>query len=174
MRSYFLFTGAFISLALTAAFVLPAMQTAKWVGSHELDVHVVVLDASELTPVPNARVEVLEGSHSPLEGPQLTFNDFQICEHGKLVTNDSGQLEFRHRFKAAGSSDIFEQSGSVDTGKVWLRVTAEGYCTTYMPVDRQSMRTRNIKEDSPIIVTIPVGKMTPRTLNNDKEKTTDH
>jgi hypothetical protein len=174
VRSYFLFTGALLSLALTAAFGLPALQTARWVGSYDLDVYVVVRDASELTPVANAVVEVLEGPHSPLESQHFTLEDFQLCDHGKLVTDERGHTEFSHRFFAAGSTSPFDNSGYVDTGKVWLRVTAEDYCTTYMPVDRQTIRTRNMKEDSPIYVTIPVGKISPRTLDEDKEKTTDH
>lgn len=158
VRKFFLVAGALVLLLLISTYGWRALNSAKWVGYHEVDVQVVVLDASELTPIPHAIVEVLEGPRSPLETERHSLDEFKISEHGKLITSQQGRTDFSHRFWAAGSSGMFEKTGYVDTGNVWIRVTAEGYRTTYIPLDRQSIRVRDIKDDSPIFVTVPIGK----------------
>jgi len=155
--------GGILVVAAVGLVAFNPPTVVAWVGRHKLDVHVFVVDASSLTPLSNATVEVLHGPYSPLEGPPPNVDrDFEIIESGqsgeRLTTDERGYTTFTHEFFAAGTDGLFTNSGYVDTRRVWLRITAPGYRTTFMPVDGQSARARDIDDESPIFVTIPVGK----------------
>lgn len=147
-----------------AMFVLIRSATViAWVGRRSLDVRVMVLESEQLVPIENAVVEVLDGPHSPLEGPiQSVDTDFSHGQHatapGELTTNERGIAMFSHEFHAAGSDGLFTNSGYISTKNVWVRVTADGYRTTLMPVDGQSIRPRDISDTSPVCVTVPMGR----------------
>jgi hypothetical protein len=123
------------------------------------------VDASTLTPISNARVELLNGPHSPLEGEVLVINrHFEVvplADAAVLKTDDRGHTKFSHRFFAAGKYGLFGQNAYVETQRVWLRVTGEGCVTTYLAIDQQSPGPRDFHNDTPIWVTVPVAKTTP-------------
>ena len=136
--------------------------TTCWVGSHELRVHVSVVDASTLRPISNAKVELLNGPYSPLEGPapvvDRAFEVISLVNGVALTTDDRGHAQFSHRFFAAGSDGLFTKTGYVVTGRVWLRVTCPGHVKTYLAIDQQSANPRDITNDAPIWITVPVAK----------------
>lgn len=155
--------GVFLVVTAIGSFAVNALIVHAWVGSHELEVHVLVVDASTLAPVSAALVEVLNGPHSSIEGlPPDVERDFEKLipprGPGDLKTDGHGTVRLKHKFFAAGQDGLFGNSGYVDTRRVWLRVTVDGYRTTYMPIDGQSTRPRELDDESPIFVTIPVGK----------------
>lgn len=164
VNRYFLRIGILIAVVAAIAFGLPALSKTYWVGSQEIDVVVIVRDASALSGIADARIEVLEGPDS-LELRDPKIEEFEVKNDQRVITDDSGRAEFPYRFSAAGSSSFFHYSGSVETRAVWLRIQGEGYVTTYIPVDRQSLRTRNIDDETPIFVTVPVAKLQPKTEN---------
>jgi len=134
-----------------------------WVGRHKLIVNVVVVDASSLSPVPNAAIEVLEGTDTLFEGGSpIVDGDFKVVDASsdlvRLTTNDDGYATFAHSFFATGRDSPFTESGNVKTSGIWLRITAPGYRPTLVPVDQQSTQSRDIQDESPILVTVPVGK----------------
>lgn len=154
--------GTLFSLGAAVSIAVQSFTIVAWVGSHELDVHVIVVDASTLTPIANARVEPLDGPYSSMEGPTPAVDgEFDVIplENSKpLTTNNRGYTRFSHRFHAAGNDGLFTKSGYVDTRQVWLRVTCPGYVTTHLPIDQQSASPRDIKNTTPIWVTVPVAK----------------
>lgn len=152
-------------LAIFAATLVGLSMFSKlvWVGSQQLEVNVLVLDASTLKPVSAATVEVLRGPASPLEtAPGFTSSDFRRDqpEGGprELATDAQGRVTFAYDFFAAGQESVWGNSGYVNTGITWVRVTTVGYNTTYMPLDRQSLGTRDIDDKQPLHVTVPIGK----------------
>ncbi len=152
-----------VLLMVVAVGMLPLISDVAWSGHRELDVRMIVLDASELTPLPDATIEVLDGPRSSIDGvPPDVGRDFSpvYSPQGttELTTDEDGYVRFTHKFFASGRRGLFVNSGYVDTTGVWLRVTVSGYRTTYMPVDRQSVRPRDIHDESPICVTVPVGR----------------
>lgn len=157
-----IFTGVVFILGAVVSVALQSLIVATWVGSHELHVHVLVVDASTLRPISNAEVEVLNGPYSPLEGPppvvNRAFEIIPLANDMALTTDDRGRTQFSHRFFAAGSDGLFGETGYVVTGRVWLRVTCPGYVETYLAIDQQSTNPRDIKNDTPIWVTVRVGK----------------
>lgn len=157
MKRQFLKAGTLVAIVAAIAFGLPALSKTYWAGHQEMDVVVIVRDASELLRIANANIEVLDGPHS-FENQEIRNEEFKSRDDQIFSTDDTGRAEFRCLFFAAGTESLFQESGYVDTDGVWLRVSAEGYHTTYIPVDRQSIRPRNINDDTPILVTVPVGK----------------
>ena len=141
-----------------------SLTVVAWQGSIKLDVYVVVVDASSLTPVPDATVEVLLGPNSPIEYPPTpnVMNDFEVIElidgTTSLKTDQNGRTTFSNRFRASGTKGLFSDIGSVRTDDLWLRVSAPGYTTTYMPIDQQSYHSRDLHDKRPIHVSVPIGK----------------
>jgi len=153
-----------VPILAATALLFTSIEVHHWVGRKELDVHVLVVDASSLVPVSNATVQILHGPFSPIEG-RLTPNvedDFTVVElegdGNPLTTDEYGRTTFAHKFFAAGSRGSSKDSGYVNTHAVWLRVSAPDYPTTFMPLDGQSSRTRNIDDETPIYATVPIGK----------------
>lgn len=132
--------------------------SAVWVGSSELDVHVTVRDASNLEPIAGAKIELLEGPDATHRVLGLDMDKAFTAMPGSFSTDTDGYCNFDHSFWATGRDNLFYSSGNVDTRRVWLRVTASGYASTYLPIDQQSMQLRDINDKSPIWVTIPIGK----------------
>ena len=151
----------FLAASIVGA-LAPGLTVACWAGRQTLTVYVNVVDASSLTPVPGATIEILHGPPSPVEGlPPNVTRDFEVVPPNTSPvprTDARGQTSFPCEFFAAGQDGLFQHSGYVDTRRVWLRVTAPGYHVTYMPLDRQSARARDIEDKSPLFVTVPVGK----------------
>lgn len=155
--------GVVLALGALGVAGLSPLTVTAWVGTTELDVYVLVIDASTISPIPDAQIEVVDGPDSPIEGPHPDIDkDFEVVElpgdPRQLTTDKRGFTKFTHRFHAAGSDGIFRDSGYVDTGRTWLRVSSPGYVTTILPLDRQSIRPRDIHDESPLFVTVPVGK----------------
>lgn len=150
--------GSVLIFCSLAWVVIRSATVVMWVGSHKLDVHVVVLEASTLQPIPSATIELFDGPHAFEGSIRIESELTLISQPVSLITNDRGQVQFVHAFFAAGSDGLFETSGYVRTNGVWLRVTAPGYATTYLPIDQQSGRGRSITDDSTILVTVPVAK----------------
>lgn len=87
------------------------------------------------------------------------LDEFHETPNEKLTTDKFGRTRFEQDFFAYGSRTLFHTKGRVSVEELWLCVSAEGYCTTYFPVDGQSASTRDIQDKHPICVTIPVGKL---------------
>lgn len=155
--------GGSLMLIAIGYFACQAGTATKWCGRQELDVVVLVVDGSSLARISDARVEVLHGPSSPLEGPHPDVNRaFSVIEVAPsqtyVTTNERGETSFKHEFFAYGSINAFEDIGYVRLAGVWLRVTASGYQSTILPVDGQSVRPRNIRDKTPVVVTVPLGK----------------
>ncbi len=151
----------FLAASIVGA-LAPGLTVACWVGRQTLTVYVTVVDASSLAPMSGATIEILHGPASPVEGlaPNVT-RDFEVVQPNTAPvprTDARGQASFPCEFFAAGQDGMLQNSGYVDTRRVWLRVTASGYHVTYMPLDRQSSRVRDIEDKTPLFVTVPVGK----------------
>lgn len=142
---------------------LRSVTVVAWVGNRYLEVHVLVVDGSSLAPVSGARVQLLSGPGSPIEGsvPNVE-NDFTMIELAGdkkgVITNEQGSAKFRQHFRAGGTDGLFRKSGYVDTRRTWLRVTAPNYQTTLMPMDGQSAYLRDVNDETPLFITVPVGK----------------
>ncbi|MEK6238034.1 MAG: hypothetical protein N2C14_25250, partial [Planctomycetales bacterium] len=156
------YVAIFISVGTVAGLVVCSLSSALWVGSSELEVKAFVIDASTLAPIANAQIQEMDGPSSPLEGHHW------IAEHhmkpsgralpGSQATDQYGRVMFKHRFHATGRINAFEDSGYVQTNNVWLRVTAKGYATTFLPLDRQGARARDLHDLTPLYATVPMGK----------------
>lgn len=158
-----IFLGACIALSGLGFSGFVAGNSATWVGRHELKVYVLVVDSATLEPVAGAEVELLEGPYAPIEGrPPYVDSAFAATViEGRtqpLITDESGRTDFLYSFFAAGTENMLEDSSYVDTRRNWLRVMSPGYATTLMPIDRQSTRPQDIRDDSPVFVTVPLGK----------------
>lgn len=142
--------------------ILYCSTVVAWVGSRKLDVYVRVIDTDTFQPVANARIEVLDGPFSPLEGPVYAelISEFTPATmepgSGALTTDSRGHCKFTHRFFAAGTDGPFRRSGYIDTGRTWLKVTAQGRGSVMLPMDRQSIRPRDINDKNPLFVTVPL------------------
>lgn len=156
-------TQAGVLLIIAGAFVFcfNAASVDLWVGSRKLLVRVYVVEATTLVPIADAKVELLRGPTS-LEGdPRAAFRSFGAIPFADGVdplTNHRGQMEFTHHFYATGRRGLFVNSGHVRPAGVWLRITCPGYVETYLPIDQQSTSGRDIEDDSPITVIVPVAK----------------
>jgi len=113
--------------------------------------------------VQDATIEVLNGPSSPIKGTiQSVDAEFSRSETDnttrQLLTNERGTVRFVHEFRSAGNDGMFKDTGYISTNHVWVRITADGYQTTVMPVDGQSARPRDSSNTSPVFVTVPVGR----------------
>lgn len=151
-------------LVVGVLFVVPSFFPSRisWSGTKRLEVYVRVIDTDTFEPVPNAKVEVLDGPPSPLEGKTFSHLKSEFIPAtlepgvGELVTDSQGWCTFPHRFFASGSEDRFGESGYVDTSGTWLRVSAQGRGAILIPLDRQSIRPRDINDETPLCVTVPL------------------
>lgn len=153
--------GLLCSAALGIAIV--GGQDVVWDGGKDLTVKVLVVDATSLTPIPNATVELWEGPPTVFEAISPRFNtDFRQLEiegiSEPLLTDSDGRTTFSHRFPASGRKSIFGERGRVYTNGRWLRVTAPGRITTLLSLDQQSPVPRDVDDALPLVVKVPVGK----------------
>lgn len=139
-------------------------QTVKWVGGKTLRVEVLAIDTDALAPVAGAKVTVFEGPQSPLEGniSWRKLSDFEPDEESpdtkSATTGDDGRCTVTYRFWAAGSDGPFDHSGYVDTSRAWLRVSSPDRPTALVPLDRQSVRPRDLNDVTPLVVTVVTNK----------------
>lgn len=145
------------------AVAIPVMifPTRHWVGRTERSVQVIVVDGETLQRIPDASLELLRGpSHLHEHVVEDLDQEFTPIADAPadLRTNTRGQVEFEHMFWAYGSQGVFDNGGAFRPNKTWLRVKADGYRATYMPVDGQTARTRDLRDTSPILVTVPLGR----------------
>jgi len=161
-RNVLVLCGLALLIGGGVLFVRNALTAVAWQGSMPLDVYVLVIDTDTFQPVPEARIEVLCGPFSPLEGvvsPYLmdTFTPAPMePDVGPLITDSGGRCKFAHRFFAAGTDSVFGDSAYIRTYDTWLRVSAEGRGAVMLPIDGQSGRCRNFDDTTPVFVTIPL------------------
>jgi hypothetical protein len=137
---------------------------AAWVGSKTLDVAVCVVDTQTPGPVPGASITIFQTQKTPFDGsirhlPATEFlpdPDSPYTE--RHVADSQGYCSFPYRFWAAGTSGWFRQSGYVRTSGTWLLVTAPGRPDALVPLDRQSLRPRDINDTTPLFVTVVLNK----------------
>jgi len=160
-RSGLTFLGVCFTLISVVFLVANTFTTVVWIGRKKLPVHVYVFDTSSFAPLPGAVIEVLDGPDFPFDGTTVENVDreFRVVKSSdQIPTNDRGYVELLAEFQAGGRDGAFGDTGAVYMSGVWLRVTAPGYHATFMRVDGQSIGARDIHDESPIYVTIPVGK----------------
>lgn len=153
-----------LAIVLLGVAAVPLLTFQAWVGGKTLPVEILVVDTEELSPVVDANVVAFRGPLSLFDGDirWRKQSDFlpntDSNETVSGVTDTKGRCHFDYRFFAAGSEGLFRHSGYVDTSKVWLRISAADRPTTLVPLDRQSVRPRDIHDLTPIIVTVVLNK----------------
>lgn len=143
---------------------IPAVQVAKWVGHKTLPVEVRVIDTDTPDAVAGAEVTIFDGPQSPIEGPVSGRKpaDFEPDPEAqttkRALTDANGIVRFEYAFWAAGSDGLWDDSGYVDTSRVWLRIRASDRPAALISLDRQSVRPRDIHDLTPIVVTVVLNK----------------
>ncbi|QDT51167.1 hypothetical protein Pan258_52510 [Symmachiella dynata] len=161
-RCGLIFLAALVVLAIFFAILSAAGLTTRvhWVGSHELDVHILVLDAGTRRPIPAAKVTIFDGPSHPLETPPDIFSKIDFGPNSKNAnpqqgqTDDEGQVVLTHQFVAHGTSSAYSEVGSVLTSGVWAEVSADGYGTVIISVGGQDGRPRDIHTQGPVYLTV--------------------
>ena len=154
-----------IVLGLLGAAGIRMLTVTAWVGRKTLPVEVLVLDTQVPCPIADARVVVFRGPMSAFEGGDISRWDSAVFrpdmdsrETKSFVTDSHGRCSFEHSFFAAGTTGVFRNSGYVDTKRVWIEVSAADRPTTVVPLDRQSVNNRDIRDVTPIIVTVALNR----------------
>jgi hypothetical protein len=117
-----------------------------------------------MEPVPSAEVTIFAGPRSPIEGRIAAFkpSDFSPDPESSAteahLTDFNGICRFSYKFTAVGSDGPLVHSGYVDTSGIWLRVSAADRPSTLVPLDRQSVRARDIDDVTPLVVTVVLNK----------------
>ena len=141
-------------LALTAPF-FSDFSSSRWVGASRLEVRVQVADANSIEPITGAKVTIFDGPSTPFDG--LSGFDRERTNKQEGVTDEDGFAIFTHRFRAFGSDSRFKSTGVVMTSSAWVSIEAPGYSTIIVPVSEE-VRGRDIKNQSPLYVTVLMGK----------------
>jgi hypothetical protein len=154
--------SAVIILALLAVLAIPFLQVAKWVGSRPLDVYVLVFDSDAMQPVSGAQVTIFDGPRSFYDASVAARKPSEFTpdrERSRVYkTNSAGRCQFSHRFWAAGSEGLLEDTGYVDTARTWLKVSAPGRPSTLISLDRQSLGNKDLHDTSPLFVTVALNQ----------------
>ena len=126
-------------------FFLAWSTTLFWVGTREVTLDVVVVDARTKQPVENAEVRVYweERNHGDSEGH----------------TGSDGHVVLVQQFKAGGKRGWFSESGSVHFGYGWLvEVSARDYQTSRRPLSDYAGLDRDIHDPSPQEIRVELEK----------------
>ena len=156
-----------IAAGIIAAFALDSVQVAKWGGHKTLQVQVQVIDTDVPQVVSGAEVTIFDGPQTPIEGSVSAWkrSDFVPDPQSSLtetrVTDSNGLCSFSYPFSASGSDGPLVHSGAVLVSRAWLRVSALDRPSTLIPVDRQSVRGRDIDDNTPLVVTVVLNKYHP-------------
>jgi hypothetical protein len=157
-----------IVACLTVLFIvsIPLFTVAAWVGSKKLQVEVRVIDTHESIAVSGAEVKLFRGPSTPLEGWAIPKPDDFSADSPRsatetAVTDSDGHCTFTYSFWAAGSDGLLRHSGYVETSRVWLSVSAPDRPPALIPLDRQSIRPRDIRDTTPLYVTVVLNKWSP-------------
>ncbi|TWU13875.1 hypothetical protein CA54_27150 [Symmachiella macrocystis] len=135
-----------------------------WIGSHELDVHVLVLDARTQMPIPKAMVTLFDGPSHPLEIRPENLSKIHFgpdADHANPLqgeTDQQGRVVLTRRFMAHGTYSRYSEVGSVLTSKVWAEVSAPGYGTVIIPVGGQDGKPREIQNKGPVYLTVMLSR----------------
>ena len=154
--------AALVVLGILFGILSAAGMTTRvhWIGSHELDVHVLVLDARTRRPIPMAKITIFDGPTHPFEIPPDIFSEIDFGPNSKDAnpqqgnTDDEGRVLLTHQFIAHGTSSLFSEVGSVITSMVWAEVSAAGYGTVIIPVGGQEGKPRDIQTKGPVYLTV--------------------
>jgi hypothetical protein len=157
-----------VLLTVTLVTFLGSSNVVAWVGSRALQVQVLVIDSKTLEPIPDATLQILEG-------PQWLFDrrlppdssEFTTVMSG-LRTDARGICRFTHRFSAAGMAGTFRHSSAIRTAGVWVRASADGFGTAFIPLDGQGSR-RDIDNRSPVLATISLSRQTTSQTPEDRQ-----
>jgi hypothetical protein len=146
-------------VCLLAALAIPAMQGASeyWSGYRSLDVNVRVTDAENSRPISDAVLTVFDDPVSPEEGRVPTL-DSRAHRLESFATNAEGLCRFEHRFRAGGSWSRGRSQGFVDLSRTWIKVSAPGRKSTFVPLDHKSTSPRNPDDQTPIVTTVALSK----------------
>ena len=155
--------GVGIVLLVTAVLVLAGLLATDWQGERQLPVHVCVVDTEKLAPVPDAAVTIFRGARSPLEGRIERCKPGDFAPESKdarpqtAATDRDGRCAFSYAFPAMGREGLLGASGDVDTSTTWVRVAAPDRTAALVPLDRQSVRPRDLNDRTPVYVTVVLG-----------------
>jgi hypothetical protein len=153
-----------LALVVAGLAAPPLFMAAAWVGGKILQVEVLVIDTEEPCAIGNAQVVAFPYRKHPWGGeiawrkPSDFLPDWDSTENKVIQTDSKGRCSFEYRFWAAGMSGWLRNSGYVDTGRIWLHVSAPGRPTTLVPLDCQTVHPRDIKDNSPLFVTVVLNK----------------
>ena len=143
------------------------ISQVRWVGTKQLPVRVLVLDRESLQPVRGVDVVLFDGPRSPLEGRISNYRKSEFSpaqddeQRQQAKTSEDGLVVITRRFGAAGTDGPFTQSGYVDTSRVWVHVSTDGYASITLPLDGQSALARDIDDEYPVYVTLLLTKVKP-------------
>jgi hypothetical protein len=155
MRNWWLLSIPLV-IVLLIGVGMPFLTIAKWAGGKKLEVQVTVIDTDAMEPVRGAEVTMFAGQESPIEGgiefrkPAVFLPNPESTETETRVTDSNGFCRFTYRFFAYGSEGPFDHSGAVRTSGTWLRVSAPDRPYTLVPLDRQSVRARDLNDETPL------------------------
>jgi hypothetical protein len=155
-----------IAIAAVIVFVVAFIRfatVAAWVGRKTLPVEIHVIDIGNQSAITNAQVTIFRGPKTPFEGqslpPAADFSTVRETAEPVIAKTDlNGKCSLHYSFFAAGKDGYFRHSGYVDTRGAWLEVSAPHYTTTLMPLDRQGVHPRDIRDDTPMAITVVLSK----------------
>jgi hypothetical protein len=163
MRRWQLIFATLILLVLAAPWLLTVRAV---VGQKKLPIEVLVVDTDVPCAIPGAKVTLFRGPMSLFESdlaitfksPSTFLPDAQSPDTKSQVTDSTGRCSFMYPFSASWTEGAFGYSGYVTTSDVWLHISADDRPTTVVPLDRQSSLGRDIKDDTPLFVTVALNK----------------
>jgi hypothetical protein len=166
LRSRILIVVAALFALLVATCIIFPPIARVGCGWPPVEIQVAVIDTVALKPVSNATVTIFRAQTTPLDTDirHLSRSCFspeteRACAQS-AVTDDHGRCQFSYHFFAAMETWYYcfgrykHTTGSVRTTGTWLRVTAAGRPTALIPLDRQSLKGRDLNDDTPIYVTV--------------------
>lgn len=142
-------------IVIIALAVVPSLLTVScWSGAKQLQVRIHLVDADTGKPLAGVPISVFNGSPFFDETRIVPDPRAASAEPQQLVTDEHGRADCLRRFEAGGRDGLLEHSGHVRLTGVWVEVAPAGYDAVLIPVDGQSLRRRDIDDDSPLCVTI--------------------
>jgi hypothetical protein len=152
-RKKALVAAAIVGTLLLAGTILPALQPGSeaWSGRRTLDVNVHVTQADGARPIAGAQINVYDHPLNPQEG-QLPKLDSRALELRSYATDADGVCRFEHEFRFAGSRVGKLAGEQITTPDAWIKVSAAGRQSAFVPLASRSGGVRRIGDESPIVV----------------------
>ena len=159
-----------IVVAIIGVLIALLVPDAQWVSDGEIDVpvRVLVFDAKQAVPIPNARAVIARATFwvddDFLKDFHERFPDIETLERdlndglkglGQGQTSEDGSVTIPFRFRTNASNKNPETKAHV--GWAWIAVRAEGYAGVVIPVGNESVPTKKLRQQKELRV--PIGLM---------------